>query len=89
MALTPAELADLADVARAWNVPAGTAAWAIVHTFLRKARARAPELGDVGVAIAASAAVLGLRLPATRHGPGREARVELAELGPDEPAEGS
>ena len=59
VSIRPGEAADLRKIADGWGVPPATAAWAILHEALRRARRRAPELGPAGLAIAAGVALLG------------------------------
>ncbi len=54
----PGELADLAELARHWGVPVGTAAWAIVHERLAGWRRWRVELGAPGAALRAGLEVL-------------------------------
>jgi hypothetical protein len=53
-----AELEDLHTIAAGWNVPAATAAWALLHDQLARCRGQSPELGEHGLAIAAGLRVL-------------------------------
>ena len=53
--LRPGEAADLQALADQWDVPKGLALWAIVSDQISHWRAIEPNLGRVGLAIAASA----------------------------------
>lgn len=52
------ELEDLRAIAKAWDVPAATAAWAIVADYISKAKGKKTDLGDQEVALRIATKIL-------------------------------
>jgi hypothetical protein len=77
--LRPGEKTDLEQIAEAWCVPMGTAAWGIVSERLAEWREKATEFGPSGLAIIAGLELLGYSQAVIRaareivSGRGREA----------------
>jgi len=65
------ELADLRAIADQWQVPAATAAWAILHSELRRFRSLCPDLGQP---LAQDLGVIASR-QVTRRGPKRASAI--------------
>ena len=79
--LTPGQRADIDTIAEGWGVPPATAAYAMVATFLSKARQRALDLGPAGLKLSASCRILAAQgVHATREAP-----PKATDARPDDP----
>jgi len=56
--LQPGQYEDLETIAEGWNVPAATAAYAILAEFLSGCRGLPLELGPIGLKVSASCRIL-------------------------------
>lgn len=61
--LTARQARDLREIADAWDVPAGTAAFALVESQLARARGRKPDLGNLALPLVCALDALGKELP--------------------------
>ncbi len=61
--VSPRQLAELHQIADAWDVPPATVAWSFIETALAKARRSRPELGDVAMPLVAACETLQRRIP--------------------------
>jgi len=72
----PGEFEDLQAISTAWGVPVATVVWAIVAEQVAKFRHCAPELGEVGLSIAAALVVLREKVDSPQSGVPREKPLE-------------